>query len=86
MPSEDLCGYVAQRSRRSRTCTHKHIYRHRTPLYTYRTLERARAEREPDDNCAGRRTYLLPHARAFSRRGYDPDGSSGDGPISGVQM
>ncbi|GBP46133.1 hypothetical protein EVAR_26578_1 [Eumeta japonica] len=26
----------------------------------------------------GRRTYILPHARASSRRGYDPDGSSGN--------
>ncbi|GBP44674.1 hypothetical protein EVAR_44202_1 [Eumeta japonica] len=31
----------------------------------------------------GRRTYILPHARASSRRGYDPDGS-GDGPLPGV--
>ncbi|GBP14913.1 hypothetical protein EVAR_75488_1 [Eumeta japonica] len=29
---------------------------------------------------------LLPHARASSRWGYDPDGSSGDGSISGVQI
>ncbi|GBP52604.1 hypothetical protein EVAR_35794_1 [Eumeta japonica] len=28
----------------------------------------------------GRRTYILPHARASSRRGHDPDGSSGNGP------
>ncbi|GBP42877.1 hypothetical protein EVAR_27230_1 [Eumeta japonica] len=35
---------------------------------------------------AGRRTYLLPHARTSSRREYDPDGSSGDGPLSGVQF
>ncbi|GBP78561.1 hypothetical protein EVAR_61572_1 [Eumeta japonica] len=30
----------------------------------------------------GRRAYILPHARASSRRGYDPDGSSG-GPLTG---
>ncbi|GBP75809.1 hypothetical protein EVAR_15058_1 [Eumeta japonica] len=30
--------------------------------------------------CTGRRTYILPHARASSRRGHDPDGSSGNGP------
>ncbi|GBP34306.1 hypothetical protein EVAR_13445_1 [Eumeta japonica] len=30
----------------------------------------------------GRRTYFLPQARASSRRGYDPDGSSG-GPLTG---
>ncbi|GBP52813.1 hypothetical protein EVAR_39351_1 [Eumeta japonica] len=29
---------------------------------------------------------LLPHARASSHRGYDPDGSSGDGPLSGIQF
>ncbi|GBP53953.1 hypothetical protein EVAR_96631_1 [Eumeta japonica] len=35
---------------------------------------------------AGRRIYLLLHARACSHRGYDPDGSSGDGPLSGVHF
>ncbi|GBP68724.1 hypothetical protein EVAR_75338_1 [Eumeta japonica] len=29
----------------------------------------------------GRRTYILPHARASSRRGHDPDGSGGNGPF-----
>ncbi|GBP28746.1 hypothetical protein EVAR_19788_1 [Eumeta japonica] len=32
---------------------------------------------------AGRRTYMLPHARASSRRGYNPGGSCGGGPLYG---
>ncbi|GBP13215.1 hypothetical protein EVAR_93165_1 [Eumeta japonica] len=32
---------------------------------------------------AGRRTYMLPHARASSRRGYNPGGSCGSGPLYG---
>ncbi|GBP65547.1 hypothetical protein EVAR_87523_1 [Eumeta japonica] len=32
---------------------------------------------------SGRRTYCLPHARASSRRGYNPDGSCGCGPLYG---
>ncbi|GBP78741.1 hypothetical protein EVAR_54553_1 [Eumeta japonica] len=34
----------------------------------------------------GTEELLLPHARASPRRGYDPDGFSGDGPLTGVQF
>ncbi|GBP59778.1 hypothetical protein EVAR_44340_1 [Eumeta japonica] len=34
----------------------------------------------------GTEDLLLPHARASSRRGYDPDGSSGNGSLSGIRF